>query len=152
MIRRPPRSSPLSLHDALPISQASVLNLYDTRADEILATFRQWTPSAPPKTDRQSELVNLVESIPLSRSITIVCRSEQVAKSCGAVTEAHPKLKRATWTNLERLRKSAPYDCVIVPGWLDKMSMREIASNGYADGLELILYPFEQRWFNSTRE
>src|SRR5260370_32507335 len=73
MIRRPPRSSPLSLHDALPISQASVLNLYDTRADEILALFRQWTPSAPPKTDRQSELVDLIESIPPSRSI----RSEE---------------------------------------------------------------------------
>ena len=79
-------------------SQASVLKLYDARADEILALFRQWTPSAPPKTDLQSELVDLIESIPPSRSITIVCRSEQVAESCRAITEAHPKLKRAIWT------------------------------------------------------
>jgi hypothetical protein len=133
-------------------AQASVLRLYDSQAAEVLAHFGQWTASTPPKTDRESELVALVKSIPASRSIAVVCRSERIAESCKAVSEARPELKRINWTNLEGLRKSAPYDWVIVPGWLDKMSMREIANNGYAGRLELILYPFEQRWFDSTME
>jgi hypothetical protein len=132
-------------------AQASVLRIYDTRAEEVVALFKRWTAPTP-RTDRQSELVDLIENIPPSRSIAIVCRSARIAETCREVTERDAKLKRATWTNLERLRKSAPYDWVIVPGWLDKMSMREIANNGYSGRLGLILYPFEQRWFSSIRE
>lgn len=132
--------------------QASVLSLFDTRAAEILALFRRWTISAPPRTDRQSELIDLIESIPPSLSVAILCRSERVAERCKAITETHPKLNRVIWANLGNLRKSAPYDCVVIPGWLDKMSMREIANNGYAGRLELILCPFEQRWFDSMCE
>ena len=33
-----------------------------------------------------------------------------------------------------------------------RQDVNEIANNGYAGRLELILYPFEERWFNSTRE
>jgi hypothetical protein len=131
---------------------ASTLRIFDPRAREIDMLFREWTPLSPPTIGRQGELVDLIESIPPSRSLAVVCRSEQVAERCRAFNEARPKLRRAIWTNLQGLRKSAPYDWLIVAGWLDKMSMREIAANGYGARLELILYPFEQRWFDSIQE
>ena len=52
--------------------------------------------------------------------------------------------------NFERLRQGAPFDQVIVPGWLDRMAMRELNDNGYGIRLNLLLYPFEERWFKAT--
>src|SRR5689334_23819231 len=45
MIRRPPRSTPLSLHDALPISQA-LQDLEDELADELQAIAAEWDAKA----------------------------------------------------------------------------------------------------------
>jgi hypothetical protein len=51
---------------------------------------------------------------------------------------------------MDDLRKYAPVRHLIIPGWLDRMSMREIANNGYSEHVELILFPFEQRWLRAT--
>ena len=51
---------------------------------------------------------------------------------------------------MDDLRKYAPVHHLIIPGWLDRMSMCEIANNGYSEHVELILFPFEQRWLRAT--
>jgi hypothetical protein len=52
--------------------------------------------------------------------------------------------------NIESLRRRAPFDRVLVPGWLDRHAMREIASNGYGARTELLLFPFEKTWFDNV--
>lgn len=82
--------------------------------------------------------------------VAVVCRSVSIAAACGAAARSNGLTDRVFWTNLEGVRAQAPFDRIVVPGWLDRLSMRELASNGYGKTLELILYPFEQRWFDKT--
>jgi hypothetical protein len=133
-------------------SHASVLSLYDQRAGHIQEVFRRWDTVMPPAVDRVRVLADLVQAMPASQSVAVICRSEEIAQACRTASRPYPRLAGAVWTNLDGLRRLAPFDRVVVAGWLDKMAMREIANNGYGAQVDLILFPFEQRWFNATRD
>jgi hypothetical protein len=77
-----------------------------------------------------------------------VCRSARIAEKCRAAARDVEALAKVEWLNIERLRREAPYDRIIVPAWLDRFSTRELALNGYAPRLDFVLLPFERRWFD----
>ncbi len=47
---------------------------------------------------------------------------------------------------IQDLRKSSPYNNLIIPGWFDKKQMRELRVSGFAQNYFMVLYPFEQEW------
>lgn len=130
--------------------QAQVLRLYDPQAAELHEIFAPALEGQVPEYARTSELNRLAAGVSDDEAVAVVCRSARLAEECTAASRTVPQLRRFSWMNIEGLRRTAPYDRVIVPGWLDRLSMRELANNGYGSQLDLMLLPFEQRWFDST--
>lgn len=130
------------------LAHASILRNFDPSANNLFRLAQSLNGFAIP--DRMGPLAQVVDGAAPSERIAVVCRSIPIAEKCGEYHETHPSLSRLSWMNLERLREFAPCDRVIVPGWLDRLAMRELATNGYGSVLELILLPFEKRWFDAT--
>ncbi|HVZ16543.1 MAG TPA: hypothetical protein VG897_05465 [Terriglobales bacterium] len=130
------------------LAHASILRQFDPSADNVFRLGQSLNGFAVP--DRMGPLAQVVDEADPSERIAVVCRSIPIAEKCREYHETHPNLRRLSWMNLERLREFAPCDRVIVPGWLDRLAMRELATNGYGAVLELILLPFEKRWFDAT--
>lgn len=131
-------------------SQASLLRSYDDHAERVYNLFRPHLKEATPCFHREGELVAIASGLDPEESTVVVCRSAQVADICSQAASAHETFRKLLWLNLEALRQSGPYDRVIVPGWLDRMAMRELDNCGYGLRLDLLLLPFEQKWFEAT--
>jgi hypothetical protein len=52
---------------------------------------------------------------------------------------------------MENLRRDKRYDRIVIPGWIDRMTMRELFDCSYAPRLELLLLPFERTWHEVSR-
>jgi hypothetical protein len=131
-------------------SHASTLSLYDPRAGKVLQLFKDFTLATAKEFDRRDHLASIIRNAGQSKSIAIVCRSTPAVEKCVRLASGMPDFRKVSWITMAAVRKSAPFDNLIVPGWLDRLSMRELANNGYAKELDLVLFPFEQRWFNAT--
>ncbi|CDX40033.1 hypothetical protein MPLA_320028 [Mesorhizobium sp. ORS 3359] len=146
-----PRSDKL-LHDlARTIAmQSDAYRVYSPLAASLHDLFSQMLSGGLQKYDRQRELASIAEELVAGEVAAVVCRSAQTAMACSEALRNEAKLTNLVWTNLEGIRREAPFDRIVVPGWLDRLSMRELANNGYGSRLDLLLYPFEQRWFERT--
>ena len=131
------------------VSNASVIASYHTRARKTMDAFKAFC-ERPHFFDREATLIRAIEGRKERGVTAIVCRSERVVESCRSSAERMNSFKSVAWTTMEELRRFSPVSHLIVPGWLDRMAMREIANNGYAEDVSLVLLPFEQRWLNST--
>lgn len=131
-------------------AQASVLASYHATARGLRDLFRQFIDSGGRVCDRRAAIAEISASAPSGTSIAVVCRSLAIAETCRIASASEPALARLEWTNIETLRRRAPLDRVLVPGWLDRHAMREIASNGYGARTELVLFPFEKTWFDNV--
>ena len=131
-------------------AQASLQRLYSPLAAELQALFAGALHAGALVADRGEALTRIASEGSSGEAMAVVCRSAQIAQDCERAAKFNPTLGRCRWVNMEGLRRTAPYDRVIVPGWLDRLSMRELANNGYGARLDFVLYPFEQRWLDST--
>ncbi len=131
-------------------AQASTLSAYNAAAAGFRDLFRRFVESGGEVSDRTAGLVEVAASAPSGTSIAVVCRSLSIADKCRAASSSIPGLSGLDWMNIEFLRRKAPYDRVLVPGWLDRHAMRELASNGYGARTELVLFPFEKSWFDNV--
>ncbi|MER8549922.1 DrmE family protein [Mesorhizobium sp. M0684] len=129
--------------------QASSLRNFSTLAAELHEIFAPLARGEFPAFERRNALAAIAD-IAGGKATAVVCRSAAVAAACREDAESDPKLSGMIWTNLEGVRSGAPYDRVVVPGWLDRLSMRELAGGGYSERLDLLFYPFERRWFERT--
>lgn len=129
--------------------QAAMLRHYSALAGELHALFAPLQEETLPSTDRRAAISMVVGPTAGSRT-AVVCRSLQIASACAEAVRSDEILNRVTWTNLDGIRAGAPFDRIVVPGWLDRLSMRELSNNGYAASLELLLHPFEARWLERT--
>ncbi|CAM3276354.1 DrmE family protein [Asticcacaulis taihuensis] len=132
------------------ISHASVLAPYEERASHLFSIFQSWRRETLGEIDKRELLANILHSYQSDQNVAIVCRSDRVARSCQTAFSKDVKFPNVNFMNLEGVRKNAPYDRIIVPGWLDKMGMRELAQTGYSVSVELILFPFEKKWYNTS--
>jgi uncharacterized membrane protein YkvA (DUF1232 family) len=130
-------------------AQASVLRSYDTQAERVYELFMPFLKQAPPSFDREGALAQIADEVESDETVAVVCRSAPIAEASSAVAAARANFASFRWLNIETLRQVGPYDRVIVPGWLDRMAMRELDNNGYGFRLDLLLLPFECRWFGN---
>jgi hypothetical protein len=131
-------------------AQASVLSSYNDTAPRFRDLFRRFVDEGGNIAGRKTFLAEIAAAAPVGESIAVVCRSSSIAAECKTDSANDPVLANLDWMNLETLRRKAPFDRVLVPGWLDRRAMREIASNGYGARTELVLLPFEKAWFDNT--
>lgn len=82
--------------------------------------------------------------------LLVLCASERAAARCKEAKVSNSDYENIDWITIQNLREIAPVKRLVVANWLGKELMREIECNGYADQLDVLLYPFEQKWFNST--
>lgn len=129
--------------------QAAGLRNFSPLAAELHEIFAPLTRDAFPVFERRNALAAIAETAD-GEATVVVCRSAAVAAACREDARRDPKLSRMIWTNLEGVRAGAPYDRIVVPGWLDRLSMRELAGGGYGGRLDFLFYPFELRWFERT--
>lgn len=47
---------------------------------------------------------------------------------------------------IDDLRRSSPYQNLLIPGWFNKKQMRELRASGFAENYYMFLYPFERSW------
>lgn len=127
-----------------------MLRSYDSEAEHIYELFKPFLKEPPPSFDREGALTQIANEVASKETIAVVCRSAQIAEACSALAAARTGFSNFCWLNLESLRQSGPYDRVIIPGWLDRMAIRELDNNGYGFRLDLLLLPFEQIWFRNT--
>ncbi len=127
--------------------QAAQLRNFSLLAAELHELFSPLLSDGLPDFGRRNALSTLSAS---AANTAVVCRSEQIAAACKEASRDDVEMSGLFWTNLEGVRANAPFDRIVVPGWLDRLSMRELAGCGYGASLELVFYPFEQRWFDRT--
>lgn len=130
--------------------QAAMLRHYNPLAAELHALFEPALKTGLPTIDRRAAIAAIAAAFGPDGRTAVVCRSVQIAAACEDAVRSDEALGRMVWTNIEGVRAKAPFDRIIVPGWLDRLSMRELAGNGYAPSLELLLHPFEARWLDRT--
>ena len=130
--------------------QAAGLRGFSPLAAELHQIFAPAGRGEFPSFERRLALAEIADAIASGETTAVVCRSAAVAAACREDAEGDPELSGMIWTNLEGVRAGAPYSRVVVPGWLDRLSMRELAGGGYGERLDLLFYPFERRWFERT--
>lgn len=130
--------------------QAASLKSYSALAADLHRIFSPILDGLLPDFERRAALAELSASAADAGLTAVVCRSSRIAAACAETTRGDAGLEKVVWTNLEGARARAPFERVIVPGWLDRLSMRELADNGYGARLDLMFYPFERRWFDRT--
>ena len=131
-------------------ARASTLRQYDPTADKLYSLFHAFEEREMPVTDRSQHLTQIALHLEQDEVAGVVCRSSQIAETCRSASSQSPALSQLEWLNMEALRRQAPYGRLIVPGWLDRVAMRELVTNGYGAKLDLLFLPFERKWFNST--
>jgi len=132
------------------MAQASMLSVYDVGARRLRELFGQFLAGDVKLSDRRVPLERIASEAPSSQRMAVVCRSAPIASRCRDQSLSDPTLVRYDWMTLETLRRSAPYDRVIIPGWVDRETMREVGANGYGATTDIILLPFERRWYDKT--
>jgi hypothetical protein len=145
----PDRQTELLRQASKIVAQASVLAAFMPTAATIRDLFRKFVTEAPIVEDRRDSLAEIVYSA-ADEVIAVVCRSGPIADACCASSQTDPMFSGLTWTSMERLRRDAPFDRLLVPGWLDRRAMREIASNGLAGRTDFVLFPFEKTWLDNV--
>jgi hypothetical protein len=155
-ISRPIGSEPmkkaLNLAAQRILEQASMDRQYDDGAEKVYVLFSSYLKSNGGSFDRSDTLRRIIENTGTTESIAILCRSERIADECYSALPPDSVLRNAEWLGIQRLRKSAPRARVIVGGWLDRFSMRELSNSGYGSSLDFVLLPFERDWLSSTLE
>ncbi|AZO21568.1 hypothetical protein EJ070_13345 [Mesorhizobium sp. M1E.F.Ca.ET.045.02.1.1] len=131
------------------VSQASMLAVYEPHAAEVRALFSGFASDASGG-DRRNALLDLAASFGADEAVAVVCRSSVTADRCRAAAEATDALRRFEWMTIEALRASAPYDRVVVPGWLGRQVMRELSNVGFGARTDMLLLPYERRWYDRT--
>lgn len=129
------------------LAQASVLAVYDVGAQRLRELFVQFLAGDAKIADRRAPLTEIANCAPKGETMAVVCRSSPIASRCCELSRGDVMLERFDWLTVEALRRAAPYDRVVIPGWLDRQAMREISANGYGAQTELLLLPFEHRWY-----
>lgn len=132
------------------MAQASMLSAYDEGAHRLRELFGQFLSGGVKLSDRRSPLERIASGASSSERMAVVCRSAPIAGRCRDQSRSDPTLARYNWMTLETLRRSAPYDRVVIPGWVDRETMREVGANGYGATTDIILFPFERRWYDKT--
>lgn len=128
-------------------AQASTLAVYEAHAAEIRDLFAAYPEHSGG--NRRSALLELSSSVDPGEAVAVVCRSATTADRCRRAADTSP-LAAFEWTTVEALRASAPYDRVVVPGWLGRHNMREISNVGFGARTDFLFLPFEQRWYDKT--
>lgn len=130
-------------------AQAHGLRAFSSMAAELHQVFTDFTKGSYPAFERRASITAIAEQEGHG-STAIVCSSAAVAASCREEAQSDPRLDGVVWTNLEGVRFGPRYGRLLVPGWIDRQSMRELAGSGYSSLTEFLFYPFEKRWFDST--
>ena len=104
-----------------------------------------------PFNPRHAAIRELV-SAPENGSIAILCSSAPIAALAEERTADDPLFDRVDWLAIQKLRRSAPFDRLIVPGWIDRRVMREIRNSGYSRQVDLVMYDFEREWETVSRK
>jgi len=132
------------------VAQSSILSAYDEGARHLRELFGRFQADSVKLSDRRSALERIAQGARSGEKMAVVCRSIPIADRCRDQSLNDPALARYDWLTLDALRRCAPYNRVVIPGWVNRETMREVASNGYGATTDLILLPFERRWYDKT--
>lgn len=130
------------------VGQASTLAVYEPHAAEVRTLFARY--SAESGVDQRNALLDLASSFGEKEAVAVVCRSASTAEKCRSAASKYASLRSCEWTTVEGLRYSAPYDRVVVPGWLGRSAMRELSNVGFGAKTDMLFLPFERRWYDSA--
>ena len=124
-----------------------MLRAFDPHADRMYELFKPYLEGKQFCFDRQQELRAIaLESV--TEQVAVLCRSKDLASACAEHVASDLAFHHFNWLNLSDAREAAPFDRIVVPNWLDRMSMRELLNTGYASKLDLVLLPFERKWLD----
>jgi hypothetical protein len=144
----PHHEAELRRQGSMILAQASVLAPFMPTAVTIRDLFRSFVAEGTIR-DRRDSLADIAGGAN-DECIAVVCRSGTIAEECRTASQTDAVLSSLTWTNIEKLKRDAPFDRVLVAGWLGRRAMRELASNGLAGRTDFVLFPFEKMWFDNV--
>lgn len=119
---------------------------FDPELSELCKLFQFAMDGCLPQYSRAEQLAKLATTIRSGEKVAVLARSTSVALDCRSLSVG-PELEKFEWAPLDEIRRDAPYDRIIVSGWADRISLRELGGGGLASRLELILLPFERERF-----
>ena len=136
------------------VSQTSVFLGYDENARNIYQLFKSIGDVNSLFSARERALREIISELSQEcmEACVVLCRSNTVALTCRSLCKSDTHMSRIQWMTLSDLRHMAPVNTVILPGWLDRHSMREVANTGFCSRLHRIFYPFESRWHRSSMD
>lgn len=100
--------------------------------------------------DRNHFLRPVAAKVRAGERLAILCRTEAIAEIYRDQFRDDPILGQINWTTVQNIRRNAPLERIVVPGWFDKSAVREVALAGYAEQTTFLFFPFERDWFNGA--
>lgn len=100
--------------------------------------------------DRMGVIRPVAATVRAGERLAILCRTQAIAEIYRAQFRDDVVLGQVNWTTLQTIRRNAPLERIVVPGWFDKSAIRELALAGYAELTTFLFFPFERDWFNAT--
>lgn len=131
------------------VGQASTLAIYEAHAAEIRSLFAGYG-STNSSYNRGTALLDLVSTFGTGEAVAVVCRSHATAESCRTVAAETKELESLEWMTIDGLRSAAPFDRVVVPGWLGRRTMRELSNVGFGARTDMLFLRFERQWYEKT--
>ncbi|MEQ8246203.1 MAG: DUF1232 domain-containing protein [Alphaproteobacteria bacterium] len=88
----------------------------------------------------------LIENAPARGVSAVLCSTHRAARTYQKLAEVGDAPSNTKWLSLDEVRLNAPLERLIVPGWIDRNTARDLYYNRYASHLDFVFFPFEQRW------
>lgn len=129
---------------------AAPLRLYNPTARSLYTALQHTDVTSGAFCDRTDDLRRLAAKTAAGERAAVLCRSEPIAEAYREQFRADPIFNRINWTTIQNIRRNAPLEKIIVPGWFDKATIRELALAGFAETTTFLFFPFERDWFNAT--
>ena len=131
---------------------SSTLRAFQEHAGRLFEHFSIVSRGDPPVCSKETHLKELIAQAHRrgETEIAVLCRSNRIAEKCREAASKDPTLSSVSWVNLDGLRDIASVDRVIVPGWIDRITMRDLANNGYAGFIDFIFLRYEEEMFQSA--
>ena len=103
----------------------------------------------PPTSPRDEIVRDLI--VDASGAIAVLCATRRVASACKELAASHPRLAEAHWIPVGSLNELPPVDTIVIPGFVDRQTMRILHHSPRASWHHHVVLPFEHIWLTGLR-
>ena len=108
--------------------------------------------SGLPPLGRGEKVASLLTNSEPSNNIGVLCGSKPLAEKYRNRFKSDPIFSKPRWLSPADIYKEFDLDTLIIPGWVDRMTMRRLQTSAFASRYEYIYLAFEKNWHERSEK